>query len=1141
MKRYKLLNNCIGWAVFVISTVVYLMTIEPTASWWDCGEYIATTNKLEVGHPPGAPTFQLIGRLFALFAGGNVSNVALMINSMSAICSGLTILFLFWSITMLVKRLIPQSDRDNLSVAQMIAVFGSGVVGSLAYTFSDTFWFSAVEGEVYAMSSCFTAICFWAILKWNEQSERQDNLRWIVLISFLIGIAIGIHLLNILTIPAITYIIYFNKYKKTTTKGFIYAGIISVLAVAAVMYFIIPEIVNFASYFEVFFVNSIGLPFNSGTIIYFILLFGLIIYGLHWTRVKMKPVFNTAILSVLFLILGYSTFATLIIRANANTPINENAPKDAVALLTYLNREQYGSTPLLYGPYYTAQVKRDMSGRPEYTSSTKYVKDADSKKYIAVKRKNSPKYDDKNSTVFPRMYSNQREQHNIYYKMWTGKGENDYSKPSFGDNLRYFFRYQVNFMYWRYFMWNFAGRQNDIQSYGLNYENSPADASNGLKDLTHGNWISGIKFIDEARLGPQSNMPDELKNNKGRNTLYFLPLILGIAGLIYHIQKNKKDAFVVFLLFFMTGLAIVLYLNQPPCQPRERDYAYAGSFYAFAIWIGLGVFAVCDWVKNIKISENIRNAGVTFLCLLAVPVLMAFQEWDDHDRSGRYVARDFARNYLESCEKNAILVTFGDNDTFPLWYDQEVEGIRTDVRVLNYTLSGMAWYVEQLYNKLYDSEKVKFTLDKQHYAIGQDFSFAKYSTDTLELDLALKNISKEKSQRPFSDIPIFEDYDFVSVIPSNNFKITFDKQKVAQQGIYPQNLVDSEKGEFVFSLPVLQFDQEGYYKYSQLSRSELMLLDILATNHFERPIYVVNPYLLREVIPDIMDYVIQEGMVYRIVPYPARRVFSDRSYKLFKDEFTWGNVNGDDVYLENAVTVPNAMSALQQYALLAQSLVTKGQKKQALELLDKAVKELPPSSLYYNSKAVLVAQAYCMAGDLTKGHDIYKTIIDYYKSYIVYYNQFRGKKARCVEGDKNLSMVILAQIFGDVNSYGFADLTKEIESIPDVKSMISAISFSSRLGSLINQVNDAVRNINNGAYREDAVSGLQNILKQLEEEGGSVRDSEIIGKIAEIVQFIYTNAERSGVAQITEQIRKSEKLSTYLNRGQTEQPNMAGI
>ncbi|MGP1514550.1 MAG: protein O-mannosyl-transferase family [Bacteroidales bacterium] len=1143
MRKYKLINNCIGWAVFLVASIVYLMTAEPTASWWDCGEYIATTNKLEVGHPPGAPTFQLIGRLFALLAGNDVSKVALMINSMSAICSGLTILFLFWTITLLSKKFVPLENREKMTTAQMIAVFGSGIVGALAYTFSDTFWFSAVEGEVYAMSSCFTAIVFWAILKWDEQAEDSHNLRWLVLIAFLIGVAIGVHLLNILTIPAITYIIYFKKYPQTTKKGLILTGIVSLLVVAMVMYFIIPEIVNIASYFEAFFVNSIGLPFNSGTIVYFILLFGLIIYGLYWTKKKVKPIFNTAILSVLFLILGYSTFATLIIRANANTPINENAPKDAVSLLTYLNREQYGTVPLLYGPYYTAQVKRSSDGGADYNLSTKYVKDRAIGKYKKIKRAFSSKWDDKGCTIFPRMYSTDEGRRHIqYYKMWIGKSEDDYSKPSFVQNLTYFFRYQVNHMYWRYFMWNFVGRQNDIQSYGLNYESSPAEASNGQKDLVHGNWISGIKFLDAIRLGPQSGLPSDLQNNEGRNTLYFLPLLLGLAGLIYQIKRNGKSAFVVFLLFFMTGLAIVLYLNQSPCQPRERDYAYAGSFYAFAIWIGMGVFAICDWLKKIRLNESLKNLFVIVICLFAVPVLMAWQEWDDHDRSDRYMARDFAKNYLESCKPNSILITFGDNDTFPLWYDQEVEGIRTDVRVLNYTLSGMAWYVEQLYNKIYDSEKVRFTLDKSFYGLGQDINWIHASRDTMELEVALKNIKKLSSEQPpFNYMSHMKDYEYISVLPTNNFRITFNKEKLAEQGIYPNDSVDGRPGEFVFSIPVQQLDEQGFYQYAQLARQELMLLDIIASNHFERPIYVINPYLLKDVIPNIMDYVIQEGMVYRIVPYRQNRTYTDNTYGLFMDKFSWGNVNKQGVYLENAVTVSNSKSARQNMSMYAMHLIDKGMKKEALNILNKAIKEFPMTKLPYDRADILLAQAYCKVGDRHAGKQVYKSIIDYYKGYIHYYNRFSGKKARCVEGDKNMAIVILAQLYREVKNNGFEDLMEDIKKVPNVDGYVSSMEFSEKYGSMINSINETAGQLSDATHKSEAILKFLEILNGIEQNAEKMYNSEMKEQIVQIVQFIYSISQKNNALEIIERINKSNVLSMYLTTTQTQQTNIGMI
>lgn len=1126
MKKYKLINNCLGWMVFAIASIVYLLTAEPTASWWDCGEYIATTAKLQVGHPPGAPTFQLIGRLFSFFAGGDTTKIAYMVNSMSALCSGFTILFLFWSITMFAKKFV--KDKANMTQGQMIAIFASGIIGSLAYTFSDTFWYSAVEGEVYAMSSCFTAIVFWAILKWDEQSEDSHNLRWIILIAFLIGVAIGVHLLNILTIPAITYIIYFKKYENTTTKGFVLAGLLSIVLVALVMYFVIPETVNLAAYFEVFFVNSIGLPFNSGTIIYFLLLFGLITWGLIWTRKKMKPIFNTALLSLLFLIIGYSTFATLVIRANANTPINENAPKDATSLLTYLNREQYGDSPLLYGQYFTA-TGYDIESQP---TTTKYVKNKEAKRYDAIVRTGSPKFKDEVCTIFPRMYSGDNSRnHPQFYRMWSGMSETSMEKPTFTQNLRYFFRYQVHHMYWRYFMWNFVGRQNDIQSYGLNY--SSTNVSNGTKDLVHGNWISGIKFLDNMRLGPQKDLPADLQNNKGRNTLYFLPLLLGLAGLVYHIMKDKKNAFVVFLLFFMTGLAIVLYLNQPPNQPRERDYAYAGSFYAFAIWIGLGVYALCDWLKNIKISENIRNIAISVVCLFAVPVLMAVQEWDDHDRSDRYMARDFAANYLKSCDKNAILITFGDNDTFPLWYAQEVENIRTDVRVLNYTLSGMGWYVEQLYNKIYQSEKLPFTLDKECYALGQDINLAQASKDTMELQDALKQIIKASpNQQPFSQIESFKDYKYISILPTTNFKITFDKAKLAKAGLYPKELVDEENGEFVFSLePNANWGRQ----YAQLYRQELMLLDILGSNHFERPIYVMNPALLREVIPNIMDYCVQEGTVYKIVPYKTdSRAFTTKSYDMYINNFFWGNVNKEGVYLEEAVTIGNSKVMRQNHVMLAQDLIRKGQKQKAINILDKAVKEFPNSKIPFDRADVLLAQTYCDAGAMDKGKAIYKSIIDYYKSYIDYYNRFNGKKARSVEGDKQMSVLIVAQLcYADVVKFGFTDLQKEIENIAEVKDILSSIKLSNSLEEFISDLNSTFSSLSKGeADKQKARELFMNVLDIIEQE--DISNSAMKDQILQIVTLVYTYSKNYGLEDVAQKITASTNLSYYLNQAMTK-------
>ncbi len=1117
MKKYNLINNILGWAIFLIATTVYLLTAEPTASWWDCGEYIATADKLQVGHPPGAPTFQLLGSLFSNFAGSDTSLIAYTINAMSAICSGFTILFLFWSITMLAKKLV--KNQEEMTLAQMIAIFASAVVGSLAYTFSDTFWYSAVEGEVYAMSSCFTAISFWAILKWEAEAECKHNLRWLVLIAFLIGISIGVHLLNLLAIPAITYVFYFKKYpvvEKNKKRNFILVGLISMILVAVILYFIVPYIVIFAGKFEIFFTNSIGLPFNTGTIIYFILLIGLLVAGVIYSLKKGKVILNTAILSVLFIIIGYTTFFVLVIRSNANTPINENAPKDATALLTYLNREQYGDTPLFHGQYYNAMAVEQKEG------SSKYIKDKENGKYIEVKQRGKVVYESDKTTIFPRMWSNDESRnHPTYYKMWAGISEGTDRTPTFAENLTYFFRYQVNHMYWRYFMWNFAGRQNDIQSHGLLLSgNEPTSISNGEKDLLHGNWITGIDFIDELRLGPQDNLPVDLANNKGKNKLFCLPLLLGLAGLIFHIKKAPKDSFVVFLLFFMTGLAIVLYLNQPPAQPRERDYAYAGSFYAFSIWIGLGVFALYEWTQKIKkIKPELRATILGVICLLAVPVLMASEEWDDHDRSGRYMAREFARNYLESCEKDAILITFGDNDTFPLWYAQEVEGIRTDVRVLNYTLSGMHWYVEQLYNKVYESEKLPFTLDKKYYSLGLDISLVTPSDEPYrDIRSVLKEFDTNPNTTTFSN-----DGDSVKVLPTNNFYISFDKAKAAANGIYPKDLVDDQEGRIEFSINIPK-----EYRYEQLIRNELMLLDILGSNRFERPIYVMNPRYLTKVFPEIQKYIRQEGIVYRIVPYVAEGSYDyNKTSELFLNKFQWGGVKDKDVYLEEAVTINNSRSMRNNYSLFATKLVNNGYKADAVKVLDKSLIEFPSEKIPFDRYDIMLAEAYLKAGAMDKGQGVLNELISYYVSYVKYLEQFKGKKAKAVEGEITLAIYVLSELASLAENYNLKaelDLAKSIPMVSEIMETYKVRDLMNEYAVKLNQVNSMVN-----VDKAQAEAVLLEVIEGLNTQILSTGNNTLIEQSAQYFGFIYNIAYRNSLLKVQEALTKNPKIQEVLN------------
>ena len=742
--NYKKLNIIFGWGVFVVAAVVYMLTAERTTSFWDCGEYIATAYKLQVGHPPGAPFFQLMGRFFSLFAFGDVTKVALMINYMSALASAFTILFLFWSITYLAKKMIQKQGDSELTDARIIAILGSGVIGSLAYTFSDSFWFSAVEGEVYAMSSFFTAIVFWAMLRWEEVANEKHSLRWLIFIAYLMGLSIGVHLLNLLAIPAIAMIYYFRKYT-VTWKGTVVAFIVGIAILGFIQMGLIPLIPSLAGLFERIFINGFGLPFNTGSIIYFALIIGAIIWGIRYTHRKGKVILNTVILSFTVLMIGYSTFFVLVIRSNANTPIDENNPENAISLLAYLNREQYGTWPLLSGYYYNAPMTGSENGSPVYTK--KYVvyqnkaeaasffdrteakafakeKGGSVKgRYVVTDEKigTEPQYDERFKTAFPRMWSQQRSHHKSAYQEWAHKDKGERVQvggtpekpevtyvPTMGENLSFFFKYQIGHMYIRYFMWNFSGRQNDIQGHG-----SPLN----------GNWITGIKAFDKALVGPQDNLPDSLAGNKGTNKFFMLPLILGIIGLVFHSSSNYRDSIVVGLLFIMTGLAIVVYLNQYPYQPRERDYSYAASFYAFAIWIGLGVIGLLQWIDK-QLKNKYIPIAVTAVLLLLVPGIMAKEGWDDHDRSTKRLALEVAKNYLEACKKYGVVFTNGDNDTFPLWYAQEVEGVRTDVKVVNLSLFNTDWYVEQSVRKTYDAPGIPISFSKEQYIQGsRDFIF----------------------------------------------------------------------------------------------------------------------------------------------------------------------------------------------------------------------------------------------------------------------------------------------------------------------------------------------------------------------------------------------------------------------------------
>ncbi len=949
MKRFKFYNNLIGWVVFAIAAVTYLMTIEPTASFWDCGEFISTANKLEVGHPPGAPFFMLTARLFTLFA-SDQAHVAMMVNSFSALCSAFCILFLFWTITHIARKLVLESDNQEISNAQLITILGAGAVGALAYTFSDTFWFSAVEGEVYAYSSLFTAVVFWAILKWEDVADQPFANRWLVLIAYLMGLSIGVHLLNLLTIPALVFVYYFKKYKATIKGSFIALGI-SVVILVMVLYGIIPGFVEVAGWFELFFVNTLGCSFNTGTVIYAILLIGCIVWGIWETMFKPsnraiipfalsilllgipflggrvnivvgllltcglvafliygKKFYNHAILNTILIccaviLLGYSSYAAIIIRSAANTPMDQNSPDDVFALKSYLNREQYGDTPLLYGESYASEYEWDSNGNAIYSEGeTLYAKKVkidpnEPDQYEAYDTKRVYKH--QLCMLFPRMYSTQGH-HISGYKHWAnikGKKATYFNRngerktkviPTFGENLAYFFKYQVNFMYWRYFMWNFVGRQNDIQADG--------------GDI-NGNCITGINFIDSIFLGDQSQLPDEMKNNKGRNTYYGIPLLLGLLGLVYQVTRKKKEnenegvqSFVVtFTLFFMTGLAIVLYLNQTPFQPRERDYAYAGSFYAFCIWVGLSVPAIIELAFK-KLNPTIGATIATALGLLGAPVLMASENWDDHDRSGRYTCRDFGQNYLLSMAPHGVIFTNGDNDTFPLWYNQEVEGVGEDQRVANLSYLQMGWYVDQMKRDAYKSKALPLSLHPKDYMNGRmDYAEILDLNDNKPMELSQANQILIDNDANIRKRILRDPNQKFWFYPARKLYMPVNRDEVLHNNV----VSEKEKQNIV---PVINIGFGDGKRY--LGKQEIFILDLLANNHWERPMYFATT-VGKESFTGLNDYLQLEGMAYRIVPVKknpleaGERVNTDVMYDNMLHKFKWGGIaENPNIYLE---------------------------------------------------------------------------------------------------------------------------------------------------------------------------------------------------------------------------------------------------
>ena len=1054
MRKYKLINNVLGWVVFLIASTVYLMTIEPTASFWDCGEFISSAFKLEVGHPPGAPFFMLTANLFTQLA-SDTSTVAKMVNSMSALFSGLTILFLFWSITHLARKIMV-NDENEISLGKMITIMGSGLVGALAYTFSDTFWFSAVEGEVYAYSSLFTALVFWLILKWEEASDRPHADRWIVLIAYLMGLSIGVHLLNLLCIPAIVLVYYYKKFPNPTMKGTIGALLVSFAIVALMMYGVVQGLVEVCGYFELLFVNVFGMPYNSGVFAYVIALAGVLVWAIWETMrdeinpVRMKIAFivaivlvgvpfigsgyvlaviltaaltaylfmskkvnikllNTVLVCLMVIVVGYSSYALTMIRATADTPMNQNAPSDIFTLRSYLAREQYGKTPLLYGQTFASEVKRENNGgacspvtkEGEAVWSRVIKKDPNEKdRYYVSRHDIEYEYVDELNMLFPRMFSNV-DSHIGAYKEWSQfKGEPvkfnrcgetvTVMKPTFAENLRYFFAYQLNFMYWRYFMWNFSGRQNDIQGNG---------------EVLNGNWITGIKAIDEVLVGPQDNMPSDIANNKGHNVYYMLPLLLGILGLLYQAyagQRGIQSFWITFFLFFMTGIAIVLYLNQTPYQPRERDYAYAGSFYAFCIWIGFGVAALAKLLEKYgKLPAVAAGSIATVLCLF-VPIQMAGQNWDDHDRSGRYVCRDFGANYLESCEPNAVIFTNGDNDTFPLWYAQEVEGIRTDVRVCNTSYLQTDWYIDQMKKQAYESAPLPISWDRADYVQGtRDAAYVFPMTDKpIDLNTALNFVRSNDPK--FKKIPgISQELDY---IPSETIIYRVDSTKALAKG-----LADSSD-----LLKEMTINLKGK---NALGKQELIILDMLQTNDWERPIYyaiTVNP----DQFVGLDGYFEQTGLAYQIVPKQANKgTNTEKMYDNVMNKFKWGGVDKPGVYIDENVMRMCKSYRMALFNKLAEDLLKEGKKEKALNVLDKSMEVLPPENVPLDYTALSTGELYYALDQTEKAEEVFTGIADNAMRNIDWFFRLRPSQLASVTRELEHNLAVMQQVLAVSKHY----------------------------------------------------------------------------------------------------------------------------
>lgn len=994
MTNYSKLNNVLGWCTFVITAIVYTLTMERSVSYWDCGEFIASVYKLQVCHQPGAPLYLIISKLLSLFS-SDVNQVAWWINLGSAIASAATIMFLFWTITHLAKKLL-NTDR-RLNTVQAITIFGAGLTGALAYAFSDTFWFSAVEAEVYALSSLFTAITFWAILKWENEADQPRANKWLLFIAYLIGLSIGVHLLNLLAIPAVGMIYYFKKINKGW-KGALLTFILSCLILVFIQYGVIPGTVSLAAKLELLFVNNISLPFGSGIIFFILLLIAGFVWMLRYSVKKQKVWLNTAVLCLSFIYIGYTSYALIIIRANADTSLNNTSPDNVFSFLKYLNREQFGAgDELLAGPTFASKVY--------YKKSDENIYAKGNNQYDIVGKKYEKQIADGQKMLFPRIAS---QEHESFYRSWLNKPSGN---PTFADNINYFTTYQLGHLYWRYFMWNFAGRQNNILGEG---------------ELNKGNWLSGIKPVDAIRLGDQSQLPPSIAGNESYNRLFFLPLLLGIAGLIYQLKRNSKDFIATGLLFLFTGIAIIVYLNQTPLQVRDRDYAYAASFYAFAIWIGLGVLFVKDFLT--KRWDNAAMAGLSSaICILAVPILMLNQEWDDHDRSQRTIVRDIARNTLDSCAPNAILFVAGDNETFPLWYLQEVENFRTDVRIVNLQLIGMDWYGKQLLNPVNNAAAVKLSYTYKQFANStRDYTplFDQHIKDPVELQELLDFIGSDDERAKAQ----LDSGELINYLPTKQLKLTVNKQQAISNGTVPKSDENKVVNEMIWTLPK-----------DMLLKNQLLTLNIIANNIDKRPIYF-HQFLGEEDFCGLESYFRNDGIVYRLIPVKddglnhgvaeKGSVNTSIMYNNLMNKYCWGTVNNGKTYID-PVFARNVSWYRDSYNVLAKALLNEGKVKDCENVLDKMERELPvsntgiglsqftrvdTSSLYYNCKA------------LKKANAIVEDTSTYITKELDYLYAVLPKDSKSVSSEVQTGLYILQLLAEESRKNGQATLSNKIET-----------------------------------------------------------------------------------------------------------------